>query len=47
MSVAVGIPAAGLVYRIEPGAQGHPANPFVPDPAWWADRQFPIIRTGA
>jgi sugar lactone lactonase YvrE len=29
-------PAAGLVYRLEPGATGRAAAPFVPDPGWWA-----------
>jgi sugar lactone lactonase YvrE len=42
-----GEPAAGLVYRVDPGASGHPATPFVPDPTWWAERHFPIVRTGA
>lgn len=42
-----GEPAAGLVYRVDADSSGRPANPFVPDPAWWADRHFPIIRSGA
>jgi sugar lactone lactonase YvrE len=28
-------PAAGLVYRVDTGATGLPAAPFVPDPTWW------------
>jgi len=28
-------PAAGLVYRLAPGAVGRPAAPFVPEPTWW------------
>jgi len=31
-------PSAGLVYRLEPGARGRPAEPFRPDPAWWNGR---------
>jgi len=29
-------PAAGLVYRFDTDATGRPAEPFRPDPAWWA-----------
>jgi sugar lactone lactonase YvrE len=29
-------PDAGLVYRFDTDATGRPANPFRPDPAWWA-----------
>ena len=29
-------PAAGLVYRLDTDATGRPAEPFRPDPAWWA-----------
>jgi sugar lactone lactonase YvrE len=29
-------PAAGIVYRFETDATGRPADPFRPDPAWWA-----------
>ncbi|HEX2405042.1 MAG TPA: SMP-30/gluconolactonase/LRE family protein, partial [Acidimicrobiia bacterium] len=29
-------PAAGLVYRLDTDATGRPANPFRPDPGWWA-----------
>ena len=29
-------PAAGLVYRYDTVAAGRPAEPFRPDPAWWA-----------
>jgi sugar lactone lactonase YvrE len=29
-------PSAGLVYRFETDAVGRPAEPFRPDPAWWA-----------
>ena len=29
-------PAAGLVYRYDTDATGRPADPFRPDPAWWA-----------
>ncbi len=29
-------PAAGLVYRIDTEATGRPAQPFRPDPSWWA-----------
>jgi sugar lactone lactonase YvrE len=31
-------PNAGLVYRFETDATGRPADPFRPDPAWWAAR---------
>jgi sugar lactone lactonase YvrE len=30
-------PAAGLVYRFDTDATGRPADPFRPDPSWWAD----------
>jgi sugar lactone lactonase YvrE len=30
-------PAAGLVYRLDPGTTGRPAAPFRPDPAWWRE----------
>jgi sugar lactone lactonase YvrE len=29
-------PAAGLVYRFDTDAVGRPADPFRPDPLWWA-----------
>ena len=29
-------PAAGLVYRFDTDATGRSAEPFRPDPAWWA-----------
>jgi sugar lactone lactonase YvrE len=29
-------PAAGLTYRFHTDATGRPANPFRPDPEWWA-----------
>ena len=29
-------PAAGLVYRFDTDATGRPAEPFRPDPSWWA-----------
>jgi sugar lactone lactonase YvrE len=29
-------PAAGLVYRLDTDATGRPAEPFRPDPGWWA-----------
>jgi sugar lactone lactonase YvrE len=29
-------PGAGLVYRFDTDATGRPAEPFRPDPAWWA-----------
>ena len=29
-------PEAGLVYRFETDATGRPAEPFRPDPTWWA-----------
>jgi sugar lactone lactonase YvrE len=29
-------PAAGLVYRFGTDATGRPAQPFRPDPSWWA-----------
>ncbi len=29
-------PAAGLVYQFETDAVGRPADPFRPDPGWWA-----------
>ena len=29
-------PGAGLTYRFDTDATGHPAAPFRPDPAWWA-----------
>jgi sugar lactone lactonase YvrE len=29
-------PAAGLVYRFDTAATGRPAEPFRPDPRWWA-----------
>ena len=29
-------PTAGIVYRFETTATGRPAEPFRPDPAWWA-----------
>ncbi|HYI65822.1 MAG TPA: SMP-30/gluconolactonase/LRE family protein [Candidatus Limnocylindrales bacterium] len=29
-------PKAGIVYRIETEASGRPAEPFRPDPGWWA-----------
>ena len=29
-------PTAGLVYRFDTNATGRPAEPFRPDPAWWA-----------
>ena len=35
-------PAAGILYRFEPGATGRPAAPFRPDPDWWAG-----IRSGS
>jgi sugar lactone lactonase YvrE len=28
-------PSAGLVYRLDTGATGRPAAPFVPNPTWW------------
>src|SRR5262249_47943081 len=28
-------PHAGLVYRFDTDAEGRPAAPFRPDPAWW------------
>jgi sugar lactone lactonase YvrE len=31
-------PAAGRVYRHDTDATGRPADPFRPDPAWWAQR---------
>ena len=39
-------PDAGIVYRVESGASGWPANPFVPDATWWSATNFPIVRTG-
>ena len=30
-------PAAGLVYRFDTDATGRSAEPFRPDPAWWAE----------
>ena len=29
-------PAAGITYRFDTDAAGHPAAPFCPDPIWWA-----------
>ena len=29
-------PAAGIVYRFDTTVTGRPAEPFRPDPAWWA-----------
>ena len=30
-------PAAGLVYRFDTNATGRPAEPFRPEPTWWAE----------
>ncbi len=34
-------PGAGLVYRLDTEATGRPAEPFRPDPDWWASVRTP------
>jgi sugar lactone lactonase YvrE len=37
-------PAAGLVYRLDTDATGRPANPFRPDPGWWASATRDLLK---
>ena len=36
-------PTAGLVYHLDTNATGRPADPFRPDPAWWAAARLPDV----
>ena len=36
-------PTAGLVYHFDTDATGRPADPFRPDPAWWAAARLPDV----
>jgi len=36
-------PTAGLVYHLDTDATGRPADPFRPDPAWWAAARLPDV----
>jgi len=36
-------PTAGLVYHLDTDATGWPADPFRPDPAWWAAARLPDV----
>jgi len=36
-------PTAGIVYHLDTDATGRPADPFRPDPAWWAAARLPDV----